>query len=73
MVDEMTALHDNGTWEMIPLPFGKSVVGCRWVFIVKYLSDGTFERYGACLVVKGYTQTLGVETFYGVDYARPFL
>ena len=71
MMDEMIALHDNGIWDLVSLSLW-SVVGC-WVLIVKYLSDGTFERYGACLVVKGYTQTLGVETFYGVDYARPFL
>ena len=66
MVDEMTTLHDNDTGEMIPLLSGKSVVGCRWVSIVKYLSDGTVERYKACLVAKGYTQT------YGIDYAETF-
>ena len=29
MVDNMTALHDNGTWEMVPFPFKNSIVGCR--------------------------------------------
>ena len=31
MVDEMTALHSNGTWDLVVLPSGKSTVGCRWV------------------------------------------
>ena len=66
MIDEMTTLHDNGTWEMVPLLSGKSVVVCRWVFTVKYLSDGTVERYKVRLVAKGYTQT------YGIDYAETF-
>jgi hypothetical protein len=66
MEDEMSALHHNGTWELVPLPAGKTTVGCRWVFTVKYLPDGTVERYKARLVAKGYTQT------YGVDYSETF-
>ena len=66
MIDEMTALHDNGTWEMISLSFGKSVVGCPWVFKVKYLPDGTIEIYKAHLVAKGYTQT------HFIDYTKTF-
>ncbi|RVW51219.1 Retrovirus-related Pol polyprotein from transposon TNT 1-94 [Vitis vinifera] len=40
MVDEMTALHSNGTWDLIVLPSGKSTVGCRWVYTVKVGLDG---------------------------------
>ena len=32
MVDEMMALHANGTWELVPLPSRKSVASCRWGF-----------------------------------------
>lgn len=28
MVDEITALHSNGTWDLVPLPDGKTTVGC---------------------------------------------
>ena len=66
MVNELTALHDNGTWEIVLLSSGKSFVGFRWVFTVKYLLDGTIERYKACLVAKGYTQ------IYGIDYVKTF-
>ncbi|KAJ7963920.1 Retrovirus-related Pol polyprotein from transposon TNT 1-94 [Quillaja saponaria] len=30
MIDEMNALHTNGTWELVSLPSGKSTVGCKW-------------------------------------------
>ncbi|RVW96833.1 Retrovirus-related Pol polyprotein from transposon TNT 1-94 [Vitis vinifera] len=38
MVDEMAALHSNGTWDLVVLPSGKSTVGCRWVYAVKIVS-----------------------------------
>jgi len=63
---EMNALEKNHTWNLVELPKGKKPVGCRWVFTVKYKSDGSLERYKARLVAKGYTQT------YGVDYLETF-
>ncbi|RVW36769.1 Retrovirus-related Pol polyprotein from transposon RE1 [Vitis vinifera] len=56
MVDEMTALHSNGTWDLVVLPSGKSTVGCRWVYAVKVGPDGQVDRLKARLVAKGYTQ-----------------
>jgi hypothetical protein len=50
MVEEMTALKKNGTWELVSLPEGKKPVGCKWVFAVKQNADGTVERYKARLV-----------------------
>lgn len=66
MVEEMKALQKNSTWEMVELPLNKKTVGCKWVFTVKYKSDGTIDRYKARLVAKGYTQT------YGIDYQETF-
>ena len=66
MVDEMKVLHENGTYELVSLPLGQSLVGCLWVFTVKYLSDDTVECYKARLVAKGYTQTNCV------DYVETF-
>lgn len=41
-------------------------MGCIWVFTLKYSPDGTISRYKARLVVKGFTQS------YGVDYFETF-
>ena len=53
-------------WEKVDLPKGKTPVGYKWVFTVKYNSDGSLERYKARLVAKGFTQT------YGIDYLETF-
>ena len=66
MVQEMQALDDNGTWDLVPLPIGKKAIGCRWVFTVKFNPDGSVTRFKARLVAKGYAQT------YGVDYSYTF-
>ena len=63
MDDEKSTLHKNGTWELTDLPPRKQVVGCHWVYAVKYHYNGTIERLKACLVAKGYTQTFGVDYF----------
>lgn len=66
LIEEMNALEKNGTWKLVELPKGKSTVGCKWVFTVKLKPDGTVDRYKACLVAKGYTET------YGIDYQETF-
>lgn len=43
------------------LPKAKRPVDCKWVSNVKYKADETMERYKACIVVKGYTQTDGID------------
>ena len=32
MEEEMQSLHKNKTWEVVPLPIGKSTIGCKWVY-----------------------------------------
>ena len=54
MVDKMQALDDNGTWDLVPLPPVKKVIVCRWVFAVKFNSNGSIARLKARLVAKGY-------------------
>lgn len=63
MNDELKALEHNGTWSIVPLPPGKSVVRCKWVYKAKFLADRTLDRYKARLVVKGYTQQEGIDYF----------
>ena len=50
MEEEILALDKNKTWEKCKLPKVKKIVGCRWVYTIKYPADGTIERYKARLV-----------------------
>ncbi|KAL2244205.1 UNVERIFIED_CONTAM: Retrovirus-related Pol polyprotein from transposon TNT 1-94 [Sesamum indicum] len=55
------ALETNNTWEVVPLPYGKRPIECRWVYKIKLRDDGSIERYKARLVAKEYTQVEGVD------------
>ena len=54
-------LVDTNTWDLVPLPDNKNVVGCRWIFKVKRKADNTIDRFKARLVAQGYTQGQGVD------------
>jgi hypothetical protein len=57
MQEEMKTLPKNKTCDLVKLPNGKKVVGCKWVFTIKHKADGYMERYKASLVAKSFTQT----------------
>ncbi|CAN6680298.1 unnamed protein product [Malus baccata var. baccata] len=44
MTEEIEALHYQGTWSIVDLPYNKNLVGCKWVFKIKRNSDGTIAR-----------------------------
>ena len=54
MIEEMDALIDNGTWDLIRLLAWKKVVGCCLVFTMKVNPDGSIVRLKARFVAKGY-------------------
>ena len=64
MVEEMQALDDNSTWNLVHLPVGKKAIGCHWVIAVKVNPDGSVARLKTRLVVKGYAR------IYGLDYSN---
>ena len=66
MVEEMVALHSSGTWDLVTLHAGKTPVGYRWVYTVKFDPNGLVDRLKAWLVAKVYTQV------YGYDYYDTF-
>lgn len=55
MQEEIDALHSNHTWELVPPPPNTNIVGSKWVFHMKYHSDGSIEQYKARLVAQGFT------------------
>ena len=63
MSKELNALEVNHTWVLTSLPPGKHPIGCKWVYKLKFKSDGSIERYKARLVAKGYNQQEGIDYF----------
>ena len=61
MKSEISSMHDNNTWELVPRPSGKNIVGSRWIFKIKRNADGSISRYKARLVAQGYSQELGID------------
>nr|GEU36285.1 ribonuclease H-like domain-containing protein [Tanacetum cinerariifolium] len=53
---KMDALYRNNTWDLVELPKGRKAIGSKWVWKIKYKSDGVIERYNARLVAKGFNQ-----------------
>lgn len=61
MLDELTALKQNQTWDLVNLPKGKNLVGCKWVHTIKYKADGSLDRFKTRLVAKGNSQTISLD------------
>ena len=58
---EFDSLKENRTWDLVPPPEGKNIVGSRWVFKAKRAADGSIQKYKARLVAKGYSQAEGID------------
>ena len=65
-IKEIQSLKDNKTFEVVVLPTGKNVVESRWLYKIKFKSDGTLDKFKARFVAKGYSQV------FGLDYNETF-
>jgi hypothetical protein len=61
MNEEYRSLMANDTWHLVPLPNGRKLVRCKWVYITKYASDGSVKRHKTQLVSKGFSQIEGID------------
>ena len=61
MVDEYDSLKEHDTFDIVPLPEGKKLVGGRWVYAIKEGADE--EIYKARFVAQGFTQVQGTDYF----------
>jgi hypothetical protein len=60
MDEELDSIENNDTWELVPRPKNKNVIGTKWVFRNKLNEDGQVTRNKTRLVCKGYTQIEGI-------------
>ncbi|GMF59484.1 unnamed protein product [Phytophthora fragariaefolia] len=66
VVNEIKALEENGTWELVVKVPDAKLLHSKWVFKTKQHTDGTLERLKVRLVACGNEQE------YGVDYTDTF-
>lgn len=67
MKEELQAIEQNQTWELVDLPNGKEPIRLKWVFKIKHHADVSIQIYKARLVAKGYAK------HQGIDYDETFL
>ena len=58
---ELKILEERNTWNLVPLPDGKNVVGSRFTYTVKTTGDGQWHRDKARFIVHGFTMVPGVD------------
>jgi len=79
MNEELEQIEKNNTWELVPRPNDKNVIGTKWIFKNKMNENGDVIESKAILFCKGYAQQQGIdfeETFSQVvrhDAIRMFL
>ncbi|KAF7358895.1 Retrovirus-related pol polyprotein [Mycena sanguinolenta] len=63
MQKEYASLVGRETWELVDAPPGANIVACKWVYAVKYDTEGEIIKRKARLVAKGFQQIAGVDFF----------
>eukprot|EP00253_Pinus_taeda_P012114 PITA_12114 len=61
MVEEYSSIMTNDVWEVVSRPEDRSVVGSRWIYKIKYVVDGSVEKYKVGFVANGYEQKEGID------------
>ena len=61
MNEELDQIEKNNTWELVPRPHDKNVIGTKWIFKNKLNENGDVIRNKARLVCKGYAQQEGID------------
>jgi hypothetical protein len=64
--DELQALQDNHTWDIVTRLAGVKLIGCKWVYTTKLRADGAIDKYKARLVA------LENRPEYELDYEETF-
>ena len=58
---EMASHEKNGTYKLVSRNTDQNVIGCKWVYKIKYNADGSINCYKARLVALGYRQKQGID------------
>jgi hypothetical protein len=61
MLDEMTTIEANGTWELAEAPTVQHLIVLKWVFKTKKNAADIVTKHKVRLIAKGYIQQQGVD------------
>eukprot|EP00253_Pinus_taeda_P005781 PITA_05781 len=61
MNEELEQIEKNNTWELVPRPNDKNVIGTKWILKNKLNENGDVIRNKARIVCKGYAQQEGID------------
>jgi len=61
MANEFNVLMANDTWELVPYNSAQNLVGSKWVYRIKYKSNGSIELYKAQLVAASNRSQAGID------------
>ena len=50
MEEKLKMINKNGTWKLVDRPKNQKIIGVKWVFRIKYNSDGSVNKLKARLV-----------------------
>ena len=62
MLEEMKAIEENETWELIDPPLGCRPIGLKWVYKVKRDERGVIVKHKARLVARGFAPVARMES-----------
>ena len=65
MNEEIGQVEKKNTWNLVPRPKDKNVIGTKWVLGTSSMKNGEVTRDNERVVCKGYAQE-------GVDYGETF-
>ncbi|GJZ59961.1 retrovirus-related pol polyprotein from transposon TNT 1-94 [Tanacetum coccineum] len=68
MQDELNQFARNKVWTLVPTPYGKTIMGSKWVFRNKRDEIGIVIKNKARLVAQGYNQQEGID--FGETFAH---
>ncbi|GKA23763.1 retrovirus-related pol polyprotein from transposon TNT 1-94 [Tanacetum coccineum] len=61
MQDELNQFARNKVWSLVPAPYGKTIIGSKWVLRNKRDETGIIIKNKARLVAQGYNQQEGID------------
>jgi len=61
MLEEMKAIEENETWQLVDPPPGCHLISLKWVYKVKRDELGAIVKHKARLVARGFVQREGID------------